>query len=272
MHANKERQSSPKRKPWTKEETIIVLNHYFKYPVSSAGTTNPNVINTAKLIGRLPNAVKMKIGNFASLDPELKKRGIGGLGNHTRLDEEVWNEFAANRKKLAVTSERLISKISNMPIEEIAEKNKDYKLDYLTKGEDKISTVKIRLYQKNFRECILGLYNNKCCITGLHIPSLLIASHIVPWSIDLKNRLNPENGICLNRLHDGAFDKGLITITPDYKIKLSKSLIYELRDGDPHGFFLPYQNQAINLPERYFPKKKFLEYHNKEIFTDGIEN
>jgi putative restriction endonuclease len=41
---------------------------------------------------------------------------------------------------------------------------------------------------------ILANYSTKCAITGIDIPELL-ASHIVPWSINENERLNPENGI-----------------------------------------------------------------------------
>ena len=47
----------------------------------------------ANLIGRSPGAVAFKLGNFGSFDPELKKRGIGGLPNTSKLDKEIWDEF-----------------------------------------------------------------------------------------------------------------------------------------------------------------------------------
>ena len=62
----------------------------------------------------------MKIGNFGSFDPELKKRGIVGLGNTSKLDENIWNEFNNNWEKLAYESELLIAKFSQKTIEETA--------------------------------------------------------------------------------------------------------------------------------------------------------
>src|SRR3989338_6080158 len=94
----------------------------------------------------------------------------------------------------------------------------------LKEGKTREAIVKIRVNQSFFRSSVLASYDNKCCITGIQLTDLLIASHIVPWSKDEKNRLNPENGLCLNSFHDRAFDKGLITIDTDYKIKISKSV------------------------------------------------
>jgi putative restriction endonuclease len=93
-----------------------------------------------------------------------------------------------------------------------------------------------------------------------------VASHIVPWVKDEKNRLNPHNGLCLNSIHDKAFDKGFITITPDYKIKLSRELIDLKNENAVSDLFLKYQNQSIILPDKFLPSKDFLDYHYNNIF------
>jgi putative restriction endonuclease len=100
----------------------------------------------------------------------------------------------------------------------------------------------------------------------LSIPKLLIASHIVPWSVDIKNRLNPENGLCLNSIHDKAFDEGLITITSEYKIKISGAFSDFEKEESVRKFFKDYENSSIIMPERYFPNKDFLKYHQENIF------
>lgn len=70
---------------WTREELIIAFNLYCKIPFSKSVKTNPKVVEVAKLIGRTPSAVALKLGNFGSFDPELKKRGIVGLRNAGKL-------------------------------------------------------------------------------------------------------------------------------------------------------------------------------------------
>ena len=65
-------------------------------------------------------------------------------------------------------------------------------------------------------------YEYKCCITKLAISKLLVASHIVPWRVDIENRLNPSNGLCLSMLHDKAFDVGILTILEDMPICVSQ--------------------------------------------------
>lgn len=247
---------------WTLEETIIAFNIYCKIPFKNSSKTHPIIVKYANIIGRSPSALNMKIGNFGRLDPELKKKGITGLGNGSKIDEIVWNEFNGNWEKLAYESELLIAKFQNKKIEEII----DDEIFEFPHGTERETIIKQRINQNFFRSTILSSYNVKCCITGLSISEFLVASHIVPWKKDEKNRLNPHNGLCLNSIHDKAFDKGFITITPDYKIKISKYFDDFRQDEIVLDFFLKYENQAIILPDRFLPNKDFLDFHYQNIF------
>ncbi len=250
------------RENWTREQTIIALNLYCKIPFNRVSSNHPDIIRIAKIIGRTPNSVKMKIGNFGSFDPELKKRGIVGLGNTSKLDELVWNEFNNDWDNLAYESELLISKFTNQPIEKVSEIN----IADIPLGKEREAIIKQRVNQSFFRSTILSSYNLKCCVTGLSISDFLVASHIVPWAKDEKNRLNPHNGLCLNSIHDKAFDRGFITVTTNYKIKLSKFFNEFKKDNAVSELFLKYENQSIILPDKFLPSKEFLEYHHQNIF------
>lgn len=247
---------------WTKEETIIAFNVYCKIPFKSSSKSNSIIIKYANIIGRSPSALNMKIGNFGRLDPELKKQGIVGLGNGSKLDEVVWEEFNGNWEKLAYESELLIAKFQNRKIEDIIE---DEIFDFPL-GKERESLIKQRVNQNFFRSTILSSYNSKCCITGLSISELLVASHIKPWKTDAINRLNPRNGLCLNSIHDKAFDKGFLTITPDYKVKISKYFDENKKDESISDLFFKYENKSIFLPDKFMPSREFLDYHLNEIF------
>lgn len=97
---------------WTREQTIVVLKTYFSVPFNKASNSNKEIISVSQLIGRSVNSVKMKIGNFGSLDPELAKRGIVGLTGASNLDREIWKEFSGDREKLAYESSLLIAEFS----------------------------------------------------------------------------------------------------------------------------------------------------------------
>jgi putative restriction endonuclease len=247
---------------WTREETIIAFNVYCKIPFKNSSKSNPTIIKYANIIGRSPSALNMKVGNFGRLDPELKKQGIVGLAHGSKMEEEVWEEFNGNWEKLAYESELLISKFANKPIEKTAE----IEIDDIREGIEREAIVKQRVNQSFFRSAVLSSYYFKCCITGLSIPDLLNASHIIPWSKNEKERLNPRNGLCLNALHDRAFDNGYITITNDYKVQLSKAFKDYEKEIAVQEYFSKYDSVKIQIPDKFVPSKEFLDYHYHHIF------
>ena len=249
--------------PWTREQTIIALNLYCRIPFNKVSSRHPEIIRIAEIIGRTPNSLKMKIGNFGSFDPDLKRRGIVGLGNTSKLDEQIWNEFNADWENLAFQSENLVSQLTNRSIEEVAE----IETDDIPIGADREAIIKYRVNQSFFRKTILSSYNTQCCITGITIPQLLYAAHIIPWAVNKQNRLNPHNGLCLSIIHEKAFDNGFFTITSDnYEVKLSPFLKDFISKEIVYDLFYKYENKQINLPERFAPSKEFLEYHNSATF------
>ena len=254
-------------KPWTREETIMAFNLYCKIPFGKIHAGNPKIQELAALIGRTPSSVGMKMGNLGSFDPELMRRGVVGLQNASKLDEEVWNEFHGDWERLAFESETLIANLQHKPVEDVpSDDTPTIRLEDLPLGKERETVIKARVNQYFFRSAILSSYNSKCCITGLNIASLLVASHIKPWSKDKENRTNPRNGLCLNSLHDKAFDTGLITITPEYKVKVSASIIDLVESDTLKRFFFDFQGKAIALPERFTPDPVFLEYHQYMVF------
>jgi putative restriction endonuclease len=247
------------QKLWTREELILAINLYCKTPFGKLHSRNPDVIHLANLIGRTSNSIAYKLVNFASLDPTLQAKGIKGASNGSKLDKQIWNEFFNNWDVLPYESEKLLTEFQNLNIEKL---NSVSEGELLKEGKTREQLVKIRVNQSFFRSTILASYNNTCCITGIKIPEFLIAGHIKPWSIDEKNRLNPCNGIAINGLHDKAFENGLLTITPDFKIKISSQLFKEKNKPNIESYFLQYHNKEMILPSRFLPDAGFLAYHN----------
>jgi putative restriction endonuclease len=251
------------QKLWTREELILAINLYCKTPFGKLDARNPKVISLANLIGRTANSVAFKLVNFASLDPTLKARGIKGASNASKLDKQIWEEFFQNWDVLPYESELLLANFQKTSVEKL---NNITEIELPKEGKTREQLVKVRVNQSFFRSSILAAYNNTCCITGIQQPEFLIAGHIKPWSLDEKNRLNPCNGIAINALHDKAFETGLLTITPDYKIQISSLLLKEKKKPTIEDYFLKYHQKEIILPTRFLPNIEFLEYHNKIRF------
>lgn len=243
---------------WTREQTIIALSVYCKIPFNKASNNNPEIVEAAKLIGRSPSSVKMKVGNFGSFDPELKAKGIVGLSNTSKLDEIIWNEYCDDWEKLAYDSEQIKATLSHQTIEE----TNDIDVSEIPEGKERERVVKQRINQAFFRNAVLSSYNNKCCITNLSCIELIEACHIVDWSTDVKNRLNPSNGICLNVLFHKAYDKNYIGISPDYEVFVSDKFLDENKEQDYiRNFFLHFHKTRIQMPDRFLPNKELLDLH-----------
>jgi putative restriction endonuclease len=249
------------RRDWTRKELIVAFNLYCKIPFGRIHIRNPLIIERAKSIGRTPSAVSWKLANFARLDPALRKRNIAGATHGAQAEVEIWNEFNNDWERLAFESERLMESMTGRAPdgEEDAERQ-------FPEGRTRETTVRARINQGFFRAAVLAAYGTRCCVTGLSIPQLLNASHIVPWSVDVKNRTNPRNGLCLNAIHDRAFDCGLLTVTPDLKVKLSPKVKADAADKAARQFLCRFEDTLIAPPRRFAPDENFLHYHNEKVF------
>ncbi len=238
------------RKPWTRDELMLAINLYCKTPFGRIHMRNSDIIELSNNLGRTPGSVSYKLANFASIDPTIDRKGAV---NVSKLDREIWNEFFADWEAMILESEARMAQLKK------TESKVEESDDYLAKdGETRSAFVQARINQDFFRKMILTSYNNLCCITGIDNAGLLVASHIVPWARDAKNRLNPMNGLCLNALHDRAFDKGLISIDESYNVIVSKNV--------KHKLISQYDGKPITLPDRFVPDQNFLSFHRENIF------
>lgn len=251
----------PKRL-WTRDEMILTLALYFQLPFGRLNHTTAEVRDLAKLMNRTDNAVALRLVNFAACDPYIINSGRTGMPGGLSVCQPIWNEFADDKEKLFLEAQRIKANLLHQPIEEtlhITSKELE--------GKEKETVIKQRVNQSAFRSMILYNYEERCAITGINIPELLVASHIVPWSVNEKERLNPENGICLSALYDRAFDQGFISIDMNNKIILADKLRrYETEDYYA-AHFASIKNQPIRLPEEHLPNPVFLEWHRDCVFN-----
>jgi putative restriction endonuclease len=266
----------PKAPPikWTREHFLIALNLYHKLEFGKLHERNPLIIDVARKMGRTPGSLAMKLCNFASLDPVLQDRGIRGLPGATKLDRAVWAEFRQDYQNLAPTSEELLHNLFTS--------EDDKEVDFLQRDRirlerprfkqpfgptEKQQLVKVRRGQQFFRQTILNAYDIRCAISGINIPTLLVASHIKPWSQFPEERLNPRNGLCLSAIHDAAFDAGLITFDKNWNLKLSSALASYFPNPSLEQNFFVYENKSLRLPIQIAePSQEFLEFHRNSIF------
>jgi len=252
------------RKLWTRDELILALNLYLKLPFGKLHSGTPEIIHLANLLGRTAGSIAMRLNNFASVDPYHQQRGIGGLPGGRKQVEPIWQEFINNKDALLFESERILAEKEHTSIE--SKFYDELKGTEHLKGEYKLREVKTRVNQNIFRQIVIANYSGKCAITGIDIPDLLLASHIIPWSKSEEERLNPENGICLSALYDRAYDKGYIGINEKYEILLSPYLKKKQKVEYHAIYFASLTGTKIIMPKKYNPRREFLQFHLDEVF------
>jgi len=246
---------------WTREEHILAFNLYCKIPFGTIHINNPEIIQLAKLLGRSIGAVSYKLANFSRLDPEQRARGIRGMPHGAKGEEEVWNEFDSNPESLAFESQRLRAELSGQRLEDLAEIDEN---ELPKEGLERERLVRQRVNQQFFRASVLAAYDFRCCVTGLGASQLLVAGHIIPWAVDAAQRMNPRNGLCLNALHDRAFDRGLMVIADDFTVHFADSLRSKSTGyAESLNWLLKYEGQKITLPKKFGPNLELLAKHRK---------
>lgn len=255
---------------WKREEFMLVMNLYTKIPYGQFSARNSEVIKLANLLKRTPGAVAYKLVHFAGLDPYHRSRGIKGLANPGANAVKIYDEFQANWSEMIYESEILLAQLQKKNVEDVFNEetvfiDKDILLGKL--GKDKHALTKIRVNQSVFRQVIINNYHNKCAICELNIPDLLIASHILKWSENKNERLNPTNGICLCNIHDKAFENGYLGIDSTYKILISSKLNV-IKDKETYNaLFRRHENHNIKMPDKYYPNIDFLALHYSKVFS-----
>lgn len=252
------------RSGWTRQELLIAFSLYCRVPFGRISSRNPEIVRYANAIGRSPAALSMKLGNIASLDPAITSTGRAGLRAPSANDRAMWDEMQSDWERFAIESEQAMSEVQAR--EGLGrETSQNDTSDRV--GEDRITQATTRIGQNFFRSAVLSAYSGRCCVTGLSLPTLLVASHIVPWSHDSANRVNPRNGLLLSVLHDKAFDTGIITVRDDMTVQVSHK--HSVRNDKFFSESIAhYDGQSITLPEKFMPDREFLSYHRERIFQN----
>lgn len=236
-----------KGKSWTRPEQMLALELYCRTPFGLIHKRNAEIIELSKRLGRTPSSVSLKMANFSALDPTITQKG---MKNYSKSDALLWEEFFDNPTLF-------LESLANQTIDEtiIYETHQEQDTLDVREGKDILVTTTRRKHQDFFRASLISAYGGKCALTNIEQEQLLTASHIVPWAKDVRNRLNPRNGILLNSLHDRAFDSGLISFEDNLDIIISPKLY--LHDAAKPFF----QNKKLRPPEKFGPDPSLLKWH-----------
>ena len=251
-------------KNWTEPELWVAMNVYCRLPFGQFDKSNRHIKAVAEQMERTPSSLAMKLSNLASLDSYHQQRGVAGLKGASNLDRKVWNDFQQDWATMAERSESAFEALMHGQAPVSTEPSK---LPTVPEGPTEVQRrVKVRRVQGFFRKAILGSYESRCALTDLAVPELLIASHIIGWSENEARRADPTDGICLNALHDKAFDRHLLTFDEDYRVVLSSALKSKEAPEFQSYNFGGLEGKPLRLPHRFLPDPVALSKH-REIFS-----
>lgn len=256
------------RRTWSRDELLLALHLYMRLPFGQQHARNPQIIKLATVIGRTPGSVAMKLNNITSLDPEELARGVVGLSGASARDREVWSAFQADPIGVGAEAEALwVARVEHMnspATEETLDRAPaSPKMPERVEG---TSVRRVRLAQSFFRRVVLENFGGKCALTELSHPDLINASHIVGWAEDDAYRVDPRNGIALNRLHDAAFDRKLITFDEDLRLVVGRALRDQVARDAFSSAFLSYEGQPLRARVKHELHPALLARH-REAFA-----
>lgn len=260
---------------WSEDEIVLALAFYCNQPPANRdghGKSEP-LNRLAAALGRKPGSVGTKLANILACDPSMAKLGKRGMEHGSALDGRVWNRFQDHWDLLP---EAVLDAILKIVPQDCQEDIFDILLPSDTSGETPMIKKERLLPGKTdrkafstifFKQTVLNVFGNRCCLTGINEKRLLVAARIKPVSNDSSAELaQPTNGLCFDVLHGRAFEQGLATVmASDFTFHTSP----RLRRTDPWfvQYFSPYEGKPIELPKGFRPNVDFLKYHNKNIFV-----
>jgi putative restriction endonuclease len=126
-----------------------------------------------------------------------------------------------------------------------------------------VTSVRPRLGQGLFSLAVRDAYGRACAVTGEHSGPVLEAAHIQPYGRGGEHRV--DNGLLLRSDLHRLYDRGYVTVTPDYLFRVGDSLREDFNNGRT---YYGLANQSIRVPQESAlrPDRELLDWHLHEVF------
>ena len=174
------------------------------------------------------------------------------------LSEDERGIFARIVRRVPIIELASASTVRGAAKNDIADIFADQQLDITTKE----ALVEARIGQGAFRSKVLGLWNNRCAVTGSAILDAIRASHIKPWRVSNNmERLDSSNGLPLVAGLDALFDAGLISFEESGRMIVSPCM--SQREQEIHATM---NKQLAKKPSEQMVT--YLQYHREQIFQE----
>jgi putative restriction endonuclease len=230
-----------------------------------------------------------KPGAFIPLTSSHSIKSLGSLNEsiqYAEIDKELWDLMMNGQTNLTLTKLLLstyFSELSNVTLEY----QELHEIEHQIMNDDQY-TYKARIvdiennYNNEqgqellyircgiFKREIPKIYNYTCAISKMQITTtanaqFVDACHIVPFAISKNDTITNGISLCPN-LHR-AFDRGLITIDSNYRVKVSPNFT----EKDSPYSLKQFEGQEIILPTitSQYPLLENLDWHSKEKWVSS---
>ncbi len=123
--------------------------------------------------------------------------------------------------------------------------------------------IQPRLGQGTFRVLVTDVYRRRCAVTGERTLPVLEAAHVRPYAEGGRHELT--NGIFLRSDRHTLFDRGYVTITPDYRLEVSRRIRDEFENGRDY-YALHGRDVRVPAAPDQRPAPILLDWHNTQRF------
>jgi putative restriction endonuclease len=128
-----------------------------------------------------------------------------------------------------------------------------------------VSKSVVREGQGAFRTRVLDAYGRRCSISGERTEVVLQAAHIQPYLGPRSNHL--QNGIAMTVEFHTLFDRGLIGITPEYRVRVSPAIKQRWSNGRRYYEFDGRPLSQLPSAADARPSAEALEWRMKTLYV-----
>ena len=260
---------------WSYDETLLAFRLYFKNG-KPLGKQDVETIALANAIGRSTGSVSAKMYNIESSNPTFEGNGRKGLSHGSADLPVLWDKFRP---------ENLIDTLAECDVIYKKYYRKDCPayscqpefLDAGVAARTDCASVGVTVNELGskelYRAFILNKWGGKCCLTGIKEPQLISGYYLRPWEkCDNAQKMDPYNGICLNKFHGGIFEDHKMSITPDNEIVYAPDLENAVGKDVFDRYFAEFEFKKLRFSnESHY--RPYLNYHYRQFcINNNVEN
>lgn len=212
----------------------------------ASNSANPVGANPDIGCNVLTNVFFLPRERWIEVSERFPKSAMQGATRDTAdpIGQSIWDEVAAAARGLGIAEDGALGEQAR------------FGRSFLTQA---------RLGQGAFRTLVTDAYKRRCAVTGETTLPVLEAAHIRSYADEGPHAVS--NGLLLRSDFHKLFDLGLVTVQPDYRIRVSKRIHEQWFNGKAYNSLDGKELRALPDDPADHPNPEYLRWHNEERFV-----